>query len=137
MAKRRRPITQEDIRKAREVVERFGDLSISHAPVSDVISLIKIFYAKIGDKPIEEIADQNPNQLYKVAESVYNRSFDIIQEHDPAGKSILRSINAMKRASGEERESLDERVCIGLEGNNVPTGSYLSRKYEEIKRLPF
>jgi len=130
MRKMRRKITQKDVDRAREVTRRFSDLPLDYMSNEDKRNLIRVFYNNIHGVPIEKIPE---NQLHRIAESVRRRAYKIASEYDSAERAILENIEKMIRAKGEEKEFLEERVCIQLEGCNIPLNSYVSKKYEEAR----
>ncbi len=123
-------VTEDKIKKAWETYARFGNVDLSTLLPCDLAFLIKITYSHIRGIPLEDVQEK---QLFRIAERLRDESIEIVREHGFPYADILNNIRQMRYASGEEREMLEERVCVQLEGNNIPENHYLSRMYKEAK----
>lgn len=130
MARTKGLVTEDKIKKAWETYARFGNVDLSTLPPCDLASLVKINYSNIRGISFEYVPEK---QLFRIAERLRDESIEIVSEHEFPYADILNNIRQMRYASGEERELLEERVCIQLEGNNIPDNHYLSRMYKEAK----
>ncbi len=133
MGRKKKLVNDQDLWKAREVVRRFGELAPSNMNKRDQRALISVWYSNIHGKPINQLGD---NQLYRVCDKLYRQSYELVEVE----RTILENIEQLKTTSKDERDKLDERVCIQLEANAIVPNSHLVEKYEQARdyvELPF
>jgi len=133
MSRKPRPKKDEDISKARQVIRRFEDISLSEMNREDQENLISIYYDKIHETSLKDIPD---NQLYRIAGRLYNNAFDIARLPTSYENKIIQKIFQLddlknkKISLEEEMYKLDERICIQIE--NLPEDHLLVRAYSKI-----
>jgi len=136
MARTKGKPTPEDMNKARQVVARFGNLSLNQMDRGTLSALVSVWYGdNIRGKPLDEIPE---NQLYRIAERLYFQSISMAGSFEPLEKQILGKIGRLYHEFGNSRDAIEDTICIMLEGNHLPHESFLARKYEKAKNAtPF
>ncbi|MFH1787405.1 MAG: hypothetical protein ABH811_01290 [archaeon] len=126
--RKKKQYRDDEIQKARKVVREFGNICIRDMPYFTQLGLVKNFYHSIYGKKLEEIS---PEQLYRVAENLYNRSINISNKPTSKEKIILGNLSKLKNEKNpEKRYSLEERITIQLESGKFPIDGYLQKAYE-------
>ena len=97
--------------------------------------LIRIFYSKLKKgkgktRPLSELDDE---QIFSVAESLFNTAYKLMNTKTSEEKTIIKSLFLLEQALRDKRdtETLDERICIQLEA--FPEDSDLVQEYNAIK----
>ena len=135
MARKPRSKKDEDISKARQVIRRFKDISLSTMNREDQENLISIYYDKIHGTSLKDIPD---NQLYRIAGRLYNSAFEIARLPTSYENKIIQKIFQLddlknkKISLEEEIYKLDERICIQVE--NLPEDHLLVQAYNKFKK---
>jgi len=129
MAKRNQ-FKPENVYRAREVANRFGDISTRCMPAETEAAIIEVWYPNIrGVKPINLVSEQRRS----IAERLFNYSFGLITESDGLDK-IAANIKAFEEETDPtEIDLLDERICIQME--SLPDEHYLIRRYRQAKAV--
>lgn len=127
MARKKAEIDNSKINKAREVVSRFGHLSLGNMSLSTLRDLVRVQYSTIYGRPVESVRQ---DQLYRIAERVYNESHDIVKIEDNIVHSLENLINA---SSPEKIESSAKEATAQLKENNISLDCYLFTNYLKAK----
>ncbi len=118
--------------KAYEVLSKFGSVPQFRTYQEDLIRIYytKLKYGKGKTVPFSELSD---DQIYRVAESLYNNALDLLREKTPEEKDVIRNLLSLEQGLKKDGdiESLDECICMQLE--SYPETSDLVREYNIIK----
>src|SRR3989344_6631491 len=112
MARQPRVPTEEDMNAAREIVRRFDSLP---KETCEQMELIGMRYKKINGIPVDQLDD---DRVYRIAERLLIHSNRLVR--GPTN-TILDNIGRLEQTRDlDQREALEERICIQLEANNIP-----------------
>lgn len=125
---RRNPFKPENVNKAREVANRFGDISIKCMMPETEANIIGAWYPNIrGELPI----NLKPKQRHRIAERLFNYSFGLVTEADGLDR-IAANLKAFEEETDPDRmDILDHMLCRQME--NLPDHHYMVKRYAVVK----
>ena len=85
---KKRPVTNQDIEKAKEFLRRFGDVNLPRLDRSGYEDMIGFYYNRIRGVPLRNIRD---DQLYRIAQRLYNQAFEIVEKDRKTGLDSIVS----------------------------------------------
>ena len=130
---------------ALEVIESFSGVPQNYL---DQINLVNLFYPEgIRDRTVNSLPKE---QVYSIAKRLYRNSQKLLNESGLSADEmvVLKTLKDYKNSLKEfgrlsvfseeyenakdRKESLEERICIQLEGSDIKDNSMVVREYEGI-----